>query len=95
MARDRAKKVGLPFDIDADYLEQIFPSDWKCPALGIPMAWGGDIQNSPSVDRVKPHLGYVRGNIAIISQRANRIKADATSDELVRVAEYLKEIDYR
>lgn len=60
--------------------------------LGIPLMVGGDRRygNSPSVDRVKPELGYVKGNILVCSLRANRIKQDATPAELMRVAEFFR-----
>jgi hypothetical protein len=43
--------------------------------------------NSPSFDRINndPAIGYVRGNVNIISQRANQIKSDATAAELQAV----------
>lgn len=42
-----------------------------------------------SLDRIVPSLGYVPGNVAVISHRANRIKSDATADELRAVADWL------
>lgn len=66
-----------------------------CPALGIPLyrAGGAAAQgpNSPTLDRVTPELGYVRGNVRVISSRANQIKSDATPEELLRVACYFQE----
>jgi hypothetical protein len=46
--------------------------------------------NSPSLDRINPEKGYVRGNIAIISYRANRMKADGTADEHRLIAEWIR-----
>lgn len=37
---------------------------------------------SPSLDKIIPSLGYVPGNVRIISARANLLKNDATVDEL-------------
>jgi hypothetical protein len=37
-----------------------------------------------------PSLGYVPGNIRVISMRANRIKTDATADELRAVLRYME-----
>jgi hypothetical protein len=39
-----------------------------------------------------PHLGYVRGNVIVVSTRANRLKGDATLDELLRLAEFYQRI---
>lgn len=44
---------------------------------------------SPSIDRIVPELGYVPGNIAIISWRANDLKKDATADEMRRIADWI------
>ena len=47
--------------------------------------------NSPSIDRILPELGYVKGNIAIISMRANWVKRDSSRDEIVKILTYMKE----
>jgi hypothetical protein len=52
---------------------------------------GGVTFNSPTLDRTIPDLGYVPGNIDIISQRANVIKNDATPEEVQMVADYMRE----
>ena len=41
---------------------------------------------SPSLDRLLPHLGYVKGNIIVISHRANaNAKNCASVDELMLI----------
>jgi hypothetical protein len=65
-----------------------------CPVLGIKLNYDGTgmeghrSDDSPSIDRINSSVGYVNGNIHIISWRANRIKNDATPDELVKLANY-------
>lgn len=82
---------GLPFDIDAAYLDEIWPEDGLCPVFGTPMVRGGKRDdNSAELDRTDPEKGYVRGNVVWLSKRANRIKTDATLEELERVANYLR-----
>lgn len=87
--RIRARKQGLPFDLDANYVRELLAATTVCPILGIPLRRRivagkrhGPSDNAPSIDRRKPELGYVRGNIAVISQRANRLKNDASLDEV-------------
>lgn len=46
--------------------------------------------NSPSLDKFKPALGYMPGNIAVISFRANQLKGDATLEELCGVIDYVE-----
>lgn len=93
-AKLRAKKKGFPFDIEVSDI--LIPS--HCPALGIPLFVGksGGIANSPSLDRLIPELGYVKGNVCIISHKANVAKNNLTPEELVRVAEwYINRVDER
>lgn len=84
----RAKKKGLPFDLT---LEDLFFPD-LCPVLGIPMVErsGKFNDNSPSIDRLIPEKGYVKGNVRIISYRANRIKCHATIDDLRLILAYME-----
>lgn len=86
-ARRRAKIANVPCTITAADLP---PIPDVCPALGIPLVIGGAGFNgsSPSLDRIIPSLGYVPGNLVIISFRANRIKNDSTVSELCAVASF-------
>jgi hypothetical protein len=64
--------------------EDIYPlMVTHCPVLGIELQYGGKrCDATASIDRVIPSLGYVPGNVVVISDRANRIKNDATLAEL-------------
>ena len=81
-ARNRAKKYKLPFDITH---EDIVVPEF-CPYLGIKLVPFSE-WSSPSLDKIIPELGYVKGNIQVISTKANTMKNNATQDELVRFAE--------
>jgi hypothetical protein len=78
-ARTRAKRKGLPFAISL--ADIVVPE--RCPILGIPLIVGKDKMhdNSPTLDRRVGELGYVPGNVDVISYRANRIKNDGTIEE--------------
>lgn len=85
--RQTAELKEIPFALtEADI---VIPA--VCPVLALVLAVseGERSDNSPSIDRVIPERGYVPGNIRIISWRANRIKSDATADELRRIARYI------
>jgi len=84
-AKHRAKKKGLPFDLAITDFE--IPA--FCPALGIPIYIDGGLDNSPQLDRTIPKLGYVRGNVTVISGRANRIKNDSTPEELQKISAWV------
>jgi hypothetical protein len=67
-----------------------------CPILGIRLVANtkaGPLDSSPSLDRLIPSLGYVVGNIRIISNRANRLRSDSTARELWLLAEDAREIE--
>ena len=89
-AKKRSKEFGVPFDISK---EDINIPD-RCPILGIKLVQnkGNAKDNSPSLDRVVPDLGYIKGNIVVISHRANKIKSNATPSELMKVAKYYEVI---
>ena len=84
-ARKRAKRFELPFDITPDDIT--IPE--RCPVLGIQLN-AGTRDGAASLDRMQPNLGYVPGNIRVISFRANRIKSDATIKEMTAVLAYME-----
>jgi hypothetical protein len=86
----RAKRNNIPFNLTHDDI--VIPS--ICPVLGIPIqiSDGNATWNSPSVDRHNPQLGYITGNISIISHRANTIKSDASVKELQQVLAYIQSL---
>lgn len=87
-AKCRAKDKGLEFTLTAADIH--IPE--FCPVLGIRLEPGKGVAspNSPSIDRINPHAGYVPGNVAIISYKANTIKSNATLAEVQAVAAYMK-----
>jgi hypothetical protein len=88
-ARQRAKKKGVHFDLDVHDIK--IPE--RCPVLGIKLYRnknGMPADHSPSLDRVLGQVGYTRDNIRVISNKANRIKNDATVEELEAVLNFLK-----
>ena len=63
----------------------------SCPILGIPLFMGTRHNpNSPSLDRVDNTLGYVKGNVQVISYRANALKKDASIKELKGLANWVR-----
>lgn len=86
-----AKKRGIAFNITEKSLQPF--QVLRCPILGMRLIYGGcnghAKPNSASIDRINSSRGYVRGNIAIISYRANLIKNDGSADEHRRIAAYM------
>ena len=87
-AKSRAKRLGREFDIA---VEDILVPD-RCPILGIPIISRSG-PNSPSLDRIDSSRGYVRGNIQVISTRANSLKNNASLQEIEKVYLWMKSHD--
>jgi hypothetical protein len=93
-ARWRARKFSVPFALTVSDLDPPV----LCPVLGMPIDYGrkqrlGPGDDSPSIDRIVPALGYVAGNVRIMSFRANRIRNNATLDDLRKLVLYLESQD--
>jgi hypothetical protein len=87
-AKWRAQCSGVPFDItEHDVAIPMF-----CPVLGIHIeqASGRQNPNSPSLDKIIPERGYVRGNVRVVSARANTLKRDGTLEEFKAIVRYLE-----
>jgi hypothetical protein len=84
-----SKKRGILFTITESDLAAVW-SD-TCPVYGVPISIRTKrTNNSLSVDRIDSKLGYVPGNICIMSWRANRLKFDASLEELEQLVRYLR-----
>jgi len=83
-SKSRAKKKGFEHNITIEDI--IIPN--KCPLLEIPLFPGqGEVcSNSPTLDRIDSSKGYIKGNVWVISYKANTIKSNATPEELLRIA---------
>lgn len=81
-----AKQRGLDFDLTHEDI--VIPE--FCPVFRTRLEFGIGRRsyNSPSVDRIDTTKGYVKGNIQIISWRANDLKRDATLPELKALVEF-------
>lgn len=83
-AKQRAKDKGLDFNIE---LSDIIIPD-VCPVFLIPFEHG--TQFATSLDRIIPNLGYIKGNIQVISRMANTMKQNATEKQLMEFANWIK-----
>lgn len=87
-----ARKSNLPFDVSVQYLMDITTE--TCPVLGIKLSWGErkgrPTDNSPSLDKIKPELGYVVGNVVWMSHKANTMKSNASFEQIQALANWMK-----
>lgn len=88
-AKQRAKNNNIPFSITEKDI--VIPE--YCPILEIKLEHHrgkpGAYKNSPSLDKIVPELGYVPGNVRVISQLANQCKGNATEEEMLKFAHWV------
>ena len=90
-ARYRSKIRNISFDLTLEYLHDIYPKDGCCPFMQAPFVLGGHHELNISLDRIIPALGYVQGNIQIISRCVNTMKQNCIKPEVFRrMADYLE-----
>jgi hypothetical protein len=89
-AKGRAKRAGIPFTVTIDDITWVT----HCPILGVELAYikgDGKVRtNSATLDRRTNDLGYVPGNVFVLSHRANRLKSDATILEIEAILRYMR-----
>ncbi len=88
-ARGRARARGLECTIELE--DVVVPT--HCPVLGIELTRGVGqaTDSSAQLDRIHNHKGYVKGNVIVVSRRANRLKSDSNVEELRRIVQYYEQ----
>lgn len=89
-AKIRAQQKGIEFELTLDDIQ--VPE--RCPITGVVLTinkGGGPALTSPSLDRKDNTKGYVRGNVQVISQRANTLKSNMTIEEIINLYKYVTE----
>lgn len=89
-ARKRARRKGLQCTIDINDI--VWPKDGVCPILGEPLKKhrGKMERNTPSLDRRDSSLGYVPGNVYVVSWWANYLKEQLSVEQAERMLEYIR-----
>jgi hypothetical protein len=90
-AKQRAAEKNLEFNLTLNDIT--IPA--LCPLLGVSLTIGTGVMadSSPSLDRIRNEVGYVRGNVIVVSYLANRAKGTLSADELMKLAVNLKELE--
>ena len=91
VAKQRAKKRNQDFDITKDDI--ILPT--HCPILGIKLEYNqgsgaGGKDNSYSLDRIDQSKGYIKGNVQVISHKANSMKFTASKEDLLKFSDWIQ-----
>ena len=97
-AKKNARRKKVPFDLTPEFVASLEVPKY-CPVLGIKIisqAIGEERNdNTPSLDKFYPKLGYVEGNVQIISWKANALKRDGSPEEWEKIAEWCKKEDIK
>lgn len=90
-ARAASKQHGIPCNLES--IEDI-PYVTRCPIFGVELVMGSGTNHkwSPSLDKIVPSKGYVKGNIIVVSHFANSIKSNAAPDQIMAVAKFYKKL---
>ena len=86
--RRHSLKTGIVFDITFEYLMSL-PHE-VCPVFGVALEWGTGSNNTASLDKVRPELGYIEGNVGWMSRRANTLKRDASVEEIRKLLKWFE-----
>ena len=90
-ARERAIKKGIEFNLNS--YTDIPPIPKFCPILNIPLfvkGWVGT-DNSPTLDRIDNNRGYIKGNIRVISRKANQMKSNGSFRDVEKLYFFIKQ----
>jgi hypothetical protein len=97
LVKARCKHLGnhIPFSILPEDVEYVT----HCPILGIELNYfseqskrGMVVDNAASIDRIVPSLGYIPGNVMVVSWRANKLKSDITLEEMALFAQHYEQV---
>lgn len=89
--KNRASSLGVPYDLDEEYLESIWTG--TCPVLKTPISISGDRSDeyTAELDRFDPSKGYTKGNVVFLSRKANRIKNNSDVEILENLLKWMRE----
>jgi hypothetical protein len=93
-AKNRANAKNLPYNINTDFVIELWEEQgMQCPITGRMFdleSWGKKAQvnpDAPSIDRIDPTLGYVKGNVRLVTYSANVCLNEYGHDYLLRLCE--------
>lgn len=91
-AKSRNKRSKKPFEIDLDYMYQLWNiQKGLCALTGYPMTLDGHTNIRLSIDKIKPSLGYAKGNVQWVLFSANRAKGDLSQKDFIKMCKMIIE----
>lgn len=91
--KSSAKRRGIEFNLTKEDIDDI-GLPLRCPILDIPLKFNSSFadDDSYSFDRIDSSKGYTRDNLVVISLRANKLKNNASLEELQKIAQFYTEL---
>jgi hypothetical protein len=88
IGRARARYKNIEWNLEISDI--VVPK--RCPVLGMKLKMNSVVpkNNSATIDRINPNIGYIKSNVAVISHLANKIKSNATVEEIKKTYQWLK-----
>lgn len=88
IGRARARQKNIEWNLEISDI--VVPK--RCPVLGMKLVMNSVTpkNNSATIDRINPKIGYIKSNVAVISHLANKIKNNATCEEIKKTYQWLK-----
>ena len=90
--KSRAKRFGMEFDLDYDYLHELMVAqNYRCAKTNeelVPSIGGSTrtvARHTLSVDRIDSSVGYVRGNVQLVTYHYNIAKNRFSEEELMEL----------
>lgn len=82
--KTRCRKKDMSYNLNVEYLKTLKVN--ICPVSGVKLCYKvGDKDNTATVDRIDPDLGYVKGNVEVVSQLINNIKGKVPPDKISQI----------
>ena len=96
-AKLRIKKFSqIETDLDEDYLFELMNNqERKCVLTGLPFVIEKSHLLCPSLDKIEPTKGYIKGNVQWLSWAANRAKGELDASDFVLMCKRIVEVSER
>lgn len=88
----RANSKKIDFNIDIEYIDQLFEMQNKlCAISKLPISFERSQKQTASLDRIDSSKGYVRGNVQWLHKDINKMKWDFTQEKLFHLCKLVYE----
>ena len=96
--KNRAKYRNLEYNLDADYLWNLYQKqNKKCAISGISIKFAPNTglylksQQTASLDRIDSSKGYIKGNVQWLHKTINKMKQDLSQEEFIQYCKIISE----